>query len=118
MAETVTYTSATAVLDRIENAAAALGTSQIEEYILNAEAMLNAAGQVSYLGSTTFELPKHRVYREGATLYAAVQCVIFNPAGFTTTREAFAIVDAMWGEFQFILGVLQNTAMKDYIKDL
>lgn len=112
----VVYTTAALVKKRIENVDASLADADIESYINQAEGILDAVAGRSFIAS--FDASKHQVLREGATLYAAVQALLFNPAGFTSTREAFGIVDAFWEEFLFILALLRDKQVVQYIEGL
>lgn len=114
----VTYTTAALVRKRLENMDASLLDEDIEEYINEAEGILNGVMGLDLTGSFDPLKLGHRILREGATLYAAIQVVLYNPVNFTSTREAFAIADAMWEEFHFILELLKDKQVVAYLEGL
>ena len=114
----VVYTTAALCKKRVENYDVGLADADIEEFINEAEGILNGVMGLDLTSSFSAVKLGHRVLREGATLYAAIQMILFNPVGFSSTREAFAIADAMWEEFHFILGLLRDKGVVQYIEGL
>lgn len=111
-----TYTLAALVRKRIENVDVSLNDADIDSYINQAEGILDATAGRSFI--STFDAGKHQVFREGATLYAAIQAVVFNMEGFTSTQEAVSMIDIMWDEFRFILALLRDKKVIEYIEGL
>ena len=114
----VVYTTHTLVGLRAENIDGTLIQANIEEYIYNAEGILNAVMGLDLTADFDEDRLGHRIVREAATLYAAVQAILYNPAGFTSREEAFGIVNAMWSQFQFLLELLKDKRILEYIEGL
>lgn len=112
----VTYTTAVAVQNRVESMDVSLTTAMIEEYIYQAESMINCAMGVSLVSS--FDADKHKILSAAAQCWAAVCCVQFNPAGFTTLAEATFIADSLWEQWMTTLEFLGRKDVIAYLENL
>lgn len=114
-----TYTTAALVKKRIENIDASLADGDIEAHINEAEQILNAVMGTDFLGTDhTFDVSKHGILRAAANAYAAYTAVLFNPAGFTNTSEAFGIADGLWQQWEFLVGLLSNRSIVEELESL
>lgn len=111
-----TYTTATLVRLRAENIDATLTDANIEDYIEDAEQILNAIMGVSFLAS--FDATKHGILRAAANAWATMCAVTYNPAGFTTLNEAQTIVETLAYQWEFCTTALENKTLVAYLESL
>ncbi len=112
----VTYTTAALVRKRIEDIDASLIDADIDQYIYEAEGIINAVMKDSLIAS--FDATKHAIIRSCATDLAAYNCLKFNPSSFPTMETAEMIANLLWNSVQSTLALLAEPRIVDYLKSL
>lgn len=111
-----TYTTATLVRRQVENIDSSLVDDDIDEFIEEAEGIIDAILGRSFV--STFDATKHKILRAAANKWAALCGLGFNPAGFTSSQESDEIADILWDQLQFILSVLERDSSVRYLESL
>lgn len=101
-----TYTTATLVKARVENIDSGLVDATVEDFIEAAESILDGLMGTSFV--STFDATKHGILREGATVYAAMSAIAFQPAGFSDLQEAATILDVLAFQWNFLTEQLRT----------
>ena len=115
------YTTAALVKKRIENIDASLTDADIEAFIEEAEQILNAIMGASFLTGDTpggFSATKHGILRAASNAWAAMVAIGFNPAGFTNITEAFGIRDSLWDQWEYLVRILIDKSVVEYMESL
>ena len=112
----VTYSSADLVKKRFEHIDSSLLDSDIEQYILEAEGTIDSTMKYSFLGS--FDSDKHAVLRSCASSIAAYFCLRYNPSECPSLEAAEMTANLLWGDVEFLLGLLGDQRGVAYLKSL
>jgi hypothetical protein len=112
----VTYTTAALVRKRISQISTDLSDSDIENFILDAEGIIDAVMMKSF--KTTFDATKHGLIRDTATTLAAFFCLIYDVNQFSSNSAAALTADLLWAEFDRNLAVLSDDRVKRYLESL
>lgn len=99
---TVTYSTYALVTKAIENIDATLVQVDVEEYINEAEGIINAVMLSSGADVPTngfidsFNTSKHMLLRSAATVYAAIRAITFNPNAQASSTQANMMLKVLW----------------------
>ena len=111
-----TYTTAALVRKRAENLDSSLTDGDIEDYIEEAEQILNTIMGASFLSS--FDAAKHGIVRSGCNAWACSCAIIYNPDGFTDIREVNTILDVLNRQWSEVNRILANRQYVGYLESL
>lgn len=112
----VTYTTAALVRKRVENIDASLLDSDIEQYIYEAEGVVDACMKDSL--KMSFDSSKHGLIQACATDLAAYYCICFNPSAHPTLSDAELIANLLFNSSERNLSLLTDPRIVDYLKGL
>jgi hypothetical protein len=112
----VTYTTAALVKKRIEYIDASLLDADIEQYIYEAEGIINSVMKDSFISG--FDATKHALIRSCATDLAAYDCLKFDPSNFPTMETAEMVANLLWNSIQSALAQLADPRIVTYLKSL
>lgn len=111
-----TYATAILVRRQIETIDASLTDADIEEFIEEAEGILDAVMGMSFI--STFDAAKHKILRAGANKWAALCSLTFNPDAAGTFADASYTADVLWDQWQAILSILERDSVVRYLESL
>jgi hypothetical protein len=112
----VVYTTATLVKKRIEDIDASLLDADIEQYIQEAENIIDVVMTESLID--IFDATKHSVIRSVATDLAALSCIRYNPGAFSSLEVAEMTANMLLDNIQFQFYLLSNSRTVEYLKSL
>lgn len=112
----VTYTTVALVKKRIEHIDATLIDADIEQYIGEAESMINCVMTDSLI--PIFDATKHAIIRGVASDMAAYTCLRFNPSKYPSMEEAEMCANLLWDAIRAQLGILSDRRTVAYLKSL
>lgn len=113
---TVTYTTAALVKKRIEFIDSSLQNSDIEQYISEAEGIIDSVMRTSFKSS--FDADKHAIIRACATELAAYNCLKFDPSNCPSMEAAEMLANLLWNSIQSSLSLLADPRVVGYLKSL
>ncbi len=119
-----TYTSVAKVKSRFEDFDTDLSDSDIEEFILTAESLIDCAMKQTARGSPkdfTFAAAKHGIMEEAASCIAAFACLTAQPTGQSTTissARAGLMASLLWATFRRNLRILGDERVQKFLKGL
>lgn len=111
-----TYTTADLVRKQTSAIDAALTNDDIDEFIEEAEGILDAVMGRSFVA--TFDATKHKILRAGANKWAALCCPVYNPDAAGTYADASFTADVLWDQWQSILETLKLESTVRYLESL
>lgn len=112
----VTYTTAAIVRKRVEDIDSNLSDSDIEQFITDAEGIIDATMQHSFIA--TFDATKHKILRNIATDLAAFYCIAFQTSNFASAQRAALAADMLWETAKRGLELLKDKRTVEYLKSL
>ncbi len=112
----VTYTTPQLVRRRIEEIDASLLDEDIEQYIYEAEGIIDAVMKDSF--KTDFDATKHAIIRSCATNIAAYHCISYNPSVHPSLTDAELIANMLWNAADEAKTILSNPRTVAYLKSL
>ena len=101
---------------RVESIDASLLDADIEQYIYEAETIIDSIMKYSFID--TFDATKHAILRSCATDIAAHTCIRYNPASFPSLETAEMTANLIWENIQFQFYLLNDQRIVDYLKSL
>ena len=116
---TVYYTTATIVRARAKN----IGTtpnptdSMIEEYISEAEGLIDALMGFSLTENFSATKPLHILVRQVTSDIAAFYAIAHDPSGFASTSEAALILDIIYTNMLRGLSLIKDARIQKRIKE-
>ena len=112
----VVYTTATLVRKRIEDIDATLVDADIDQYIYEAESIIDCVMKTSFV--TTFSATKHSILRSCASDIAAKSCVHFDPGAYPSLEAAEMVVNMLQDSIQLAFYILSDPRTVEYLKSL
>ena len=112
----VVYTTATLVRKRIEDIDATLIDADIDQYIYEAESIIDCVMKTSLVG--TFSSTKHSILRSCASDIAAKSCVHFDPGAYPSLEAAEMVVNMLQDSIQLAFYILSDPRTVEYLKSL
>lgn len=112
----VVYTTAALVKKRFEDIDASLLDADIEQYITEAENIIDVIMKESLI--EIFDATKHALIRSCATDIAALSCIRYNPAGFPSLETAEFTANMIGDNIQFAFYLLSDSRTVEYLKSL
>lgn len=112
----VVYTTAALVKKRFEDIDATLTDADIEQYITEAENIIDTIMKDSFID--IFDATKHALIRSCATDIAALSCIRYNPAEFPSLETAEMTANMIQDNIQFAFYMLNDPRTIDYLKSL
>ena len=109
-----TYTTAALVKKRVEDIDATLTDADIEQFILEAEAVIDCIMKTSLIA--TFNSIDHALLRSCATDIAAASCIHYNPAAFPSLETAEMTANLLQDNIQLTFYLLNDTRTVEYLK--
>ena len=109
-----TYTTAALVKKRVETIDASLTDADIEQYILEAETIIDCIMKTSLV--PTFNSIDHAILRSCATDIAAKACIHYNPGAFPSLETAEMTANLLQDNIQFAFFLLNDPRMVEYLK--
>jgi len=115
---TVYYTTAVIVRARAKNIGAAdPSDAEIEEYIAEAEGLVDAMLGFSLQGNFSSSKSMHLLVRQVTTDIAAFYAIAHDPSGFTSTGEAALILDVIYTNMLRGLTLLKDKRIQQRIQE-
>ena len=117
----VTYTTAAIVKARVKQISASLSDSNIEENIMQAEGVIDAAMKKTARGSSpdfTFDADKHGIIRDCATNYAAYSSLLYDVSEFTASNSAKVVLEELRKSAESLLVTLADSKILNYLEGL
>lgn len=108
-----TYTTAALVRTRIEDIDATLVDADIEQYILEAEVIIDCIMKHSL--KQTFDAEKHAIVRSLATDMAALTTMTYNPAEFPSPHIAEMTANLLTDSIRLSYYLLNDPKTADYL---
>lgn len=113
----VTYTTATLVRKRNKNISADLIDADLEQYIYEAETLIDVTMAYSFL--TRFNATKHAIIRSCATDLAAFAAIAYDPGTtFLTLADAELTANLLWNNSERILSIVSNPRVVEYLRSV
>lgn len=116
------YTTAALAKKHVKNFDTSLADTDIDAFIEEAEQILNVTMGASFLVADSnpggFSAVKHGILRAASNAWAGYNMVVFEPAGFTNITEAFGIRDAFWREWEYLVQILLDKSVVEYMESL
>lgn len=113
----VTYTTAALIRKRNSNISSDLVDADIDQFIYEAEGILNATMKASLI--TTFVATKHAILRSAATDLATLATITYNPGtAFLELKDAKAVTDLLQASADRALTLLADPRTVAYLKSL
>lgn len=109
-----TYSNAALVKKRVEEIDASLTDADIEQYILEAETIIDCVMKDSLI--STFNSVDHAILRSCATNIAAMSCIGYNPAAFASAEGAEIAANLLYDNIQFQFFMLNDPKVVQYLK--
>jgi hypothetical protein len=109
-----TYTTATLVRKRVEAIDASLTDADIEQYILEAETVIDCIMKDSLI--STFNSIDHAILRSCASDLAAMSCIQYNPAAFASAEGAEIAANLLQENIQLNFYMLSDPRVIEYLK--
>lgn len=109
-----TYTTAALVKKRVEDIDASLTDADIEQYILEAETLIDCIMKDSLI--STFNSIDHAILRSCATDIAAMSCIRYNPSSLPSAEEAEITANLLQDNIQLMFFMLNDPRTVDYLK--
>lgn len=110
-----TYTTATLVRTRIEDIDATLVDADIDQYILEAEVIIDCIMKHSL--KQTFDAEKHAIVRSLATDMAALSCLTYNPAEYPSPHIAEMTANLLTDSIRLSYYLLNDPATARFLID-
>jgi|LGVF01.2.fsa_nt_gb hypothetical protein len=110
-----TYTTAALVRTRIEDIDATLVDADIEQYILEAEVIIDCIMKHSL--KQTFDAEKHAIVRSLATDMAALSCLTYNPAEYPSPHIAEMTANLLTDSIRLSYYLLNDPATARFLVD-
>lgn len=117
----VTYTTAAIVKKRVSQISASVLDADIEENILQAESVIDAAMKKTARGASadfTFDADKHGMIRDCATNYAAYSSLLYDVEGFTSYDFARVTLEELRHSTESMLAALSDSEIVAYLEAL
>jgi hypothetical protein len=114
----VTYTTAALVKKGTKWLSADLVDSDIDEYIYQAEGIIDAVMKQTGRGAAptyTFDVAKHGVVRDAATSLALFNCIRYDPGAFPLLEQAEMTENLAYYAALRALTLLADVRVTDYI---
>jgi predicted RNA-binding Zn ribbon-like protein len=113
----VTYTTAALVRKRNSNVSTDLADVDIDQFIYEAEGILNATMKASLI--TTFVATKHAILRSAATDLATLSTITYDPGtAFLELEDAEATIKLLTAAADRALTLLEDPRTVAYLKSL
>ena len=113
----VTYTTVALVKVRNVNVSASLTDANIDQFIYEAEGIINATMKTSLL--TTFDATKHAIIRSAATDLATLATITYDPGtAFLELEDAEATIKLLTAAADRALNLLADPRTVAYLKSL
>lgn len=113
----VTYTTAALVRKLVKNISVDLVDADIDQFIYEAEATIDATMKVSLI--VTFDASKHALIRSCATNLAALEVISYDPGtAFLELEDAKLTVDLLAASIDRSLTLLADPRTVAYVKSL
>jgi len=109
-----TYSTAALVKKRVEDIDASLTDADIEQYILEAETLIDCIMKDSLI--STFNSIDHAILRSCATDIAAMSCIRYNPAAFASAEGAEITANLLQENIQLHFYMLNDPRVVEYLK--
>jgi hypothetical protein len=110
-----TYTTAALVRTRIEDIDATLVDADIDQYILEAEVIIDCI--MKYSLKQTFDAEKHAIVRSLATDMAALTCLTYNPSEFPSPHIAEMTANLLTDSIRLSYYLLNDPATSKFLTD-
>lgn len=110
-----TYTTAALVRTRIEDIDATLVDADIDQYILEAEVIIDCILRTSL--KPIFDAEKHAIVRSLATDMAALQCLTYNPAEMPSPHIAEMTANLLTDSIRLSYYLLNDPATAKFLID-
>ena len=111
-----TYTTAAIVRKAVEDVDTDLADADIEEYINQAEGLIDGIMEASLVSS--FDADKHKILRMCATSLAAYRCIAYQPGNYASVSRAALAADMHLRLAEAILKALKNKRLVNYLEGL
>jgi predicted RNA-binding Zn ribbon-like protein len=113
----VTYTTAALVRKRNKNISSDLVDADIDQFIYEAEAIIDAAMKVSLI--TSFDAAKHAILRSAATDIATLTTLSYDPGtAFLELEDAKMTTDLLTAAADRALNLLADPRTVAYLRSL
>jgi len=109
-----TYTTAALVKKRVEDIDASLTDADIEQFILEAESVIDCSMKTSLI--STFNSIDHALLRSCATDIAAASCIHYNPGAFPSLETAEMTANLLQDNIQLVFNMLNDPRTVEYLK--
>jgi len=109
-----TYTTAALVKKRVEDIDATLTDADIDQFILEAEAIIDCIMKTSFI--STFNSIDHALLRSCATDIAAASCIHYNPGAFPSLETAEMTANLLQDNLQLSYYMLNDPRTVEYLK--
>jgi len=109
-----TYTTAALVKKRVEDIDASLTDADIDQFILEAEAIIDCIMKTSLIA--TFNSIDHALLRSCATDIAAASCIHYNPGAFPSLETAEMTANLLQDNIQLTFYLLNDPRTIEYLK--
>ena len=116
MTVTATYTSATLVRNRCKIISADLIDTEIDEFIVEAESLIDCVMRFSLIA--TFNATKHAILQQCATELAAYAATSYDPSAYASLTAYGAELETLWYSTERLLAYLEDSRTVDYLKSL
>jgi len=93
-------------------------SSQIEQFILQAESFINVVTRVNYTdGFADLNADVKKILEDAASSYAAVSCINYDMSGYSSRAEAQTMLDVNWAKFKECIDLLKDKKHTDFMDD-
>ena len=113
---TVTYTTVALVRKAFKDIHADLLDPDIEEFIYQAEGLIDAVMLQSFL--TIFDAEKHQIIRQCCTDLAAFHALTYDPANFDLLETAEMVTNMLWNSADRSLFMLSRRKVVEFLEHL
>ena len=120
----VTYTTAAKVKSRFEDFDTDLDDTEINEFILTAESLVDCAMMQTARGTKKdfiFATAKHGIIEESTSCLAAFACLTAQPTGQSgniSSARAGLMASLLWATFRRNLRILGDSRIQKFLKGL
>ncbi len=94
MASTYGFTTEAKVKSRVKNFNTEITTTEVEEFITQAEGLVIAVSKVKWVSTGSSSIPE--LIERATTDLAALHLLANDPSGFSSLAEAAFIADVLW----------------------
>ncbi len=112
----VTYSTATLVRKRIEDIDASLIDADIDQFIYEAEVIINCIMKWSFI--STFDATTHAILRSMATDMAALTCLTYTPENFPSPHLSEMTANLLSDSIRLSYYLLNDPKTVDYLRSL